>query len=378
MKILLVSRNLPPLVGGMERLNWHMAEELAKYAEITLVCPKEAVDHNPVNINSHGVDLKPLWKFLVQAGWKTIKVAKSWKPDIILAGSGLTAPLALIAARLTGAKSVCYIHGLDVAVKHPLYKILWHPAIRRMDKVIANSTATTELAKSIGVKEQRIGIVHPGVACPDKQPEPNTILQFRKKYALDDKTILLSVGRLTTRKGLEEFVRYSLPEIAQVYPDILLVVIGDAPKDSLYAKAQTPEKIQETANLNGVGNNIKFLGVITDREMLSAAYGSASVHVFPVKHIDGDPEGFGMVAIESAAHGLPTVGFATGGIIDAISDGRSGFLVKTPDYQELAKKIILLLDGKENMNSTCIEFSEKFSWDNFGKKILRQLKDKND
>lgn len=360
----------------MEWLNWHMAEELAKYAEITLVCPEEAVDHNPAHTNSHGVGLKPLWKFLVQAGWKTIKVAKHLRPDIILAGSGLTAPLALIASRLTGAKSVCYIHGLDVAVKHPLYKILWYPAIRHMDKVIANSTVTAELAKSIGVKEQRIGIVHPGVTCPDKQPEPNTIHHFRKKYSLDNKTILLSVGRLTTRKGLEEFVKYSLPQITRAYPDILLVVIGEAPKDSLYAEAQTPEKIQETANANGVGNNIKFIGVITNREILSAAYWSASVHVFPVKHIEGDPEGFGMVAIESAAHGLPTVAFATGGIIDAVSNGLSGFLVKSMDYQELAKKIIQLLDEKENMNSTSIEFSQKFSWDSFGKKIIRQLEDK--
>ncbi len=38
-RILLITRNLPPLVGGMERLNWHMADELAKQAEVRVVGP---------------------------------------------------------------------------------------------------------------------------------------------------------------------------------------------------------------------------------------------------------------------------------------------------------------------------------------------------
>lgn len=38
-RILLITRNLPPLVGGMERLNWHMADELAKRAEVRVVGP---------------------------------------------------------------------------------------------------------------------------------------------------------------------------------------------------------------------------------------------------------------------------------------------------------------------------------------------------
>lgn len=44
------------------------------------------------------------------------------------------------------------------------------------------------------------------------------------------------------------------------------------------------------------------------------------------------PENFGMVAIEAAAHGLPTVAFATGGIVDAVKDGVSGYLVESNNY----------------------------------------------
>jgi phosphatidylinositol alpha-1,6-mannosyltransferase len=39
-RILIITRNLPPLVGGMERLNWHMADELSQYAKVRVVGPK--------------------------------------------------------------------------------------------------------------------------------------------------------------------------------------------------------------------------------------------------------------------------------------------------------------------------------------------------
>ena len=50
-----------------------------------------------------------------------------------------------------------------------------------------------------------------------------------------------------------------------------------------------------------------------DDQRLSDAYFAADVMVFPVLDLPGDVEGFGMVAVEAAAHGLPTVAFAVGG-----------------------------------------------------------------
>lgn len=108
----------------------------------------------------------------------------------------------------------------------------------------------------------------------------------------------------------------------------MLVVIGEAPKNSLGAGIQTIESIQAQAEHFGVAEHIRFLGVITDKVLLATAYEAADVHVFPVRHIPDDPEGFGMVAIEAAAHGVATVAFATGGIVDAISEGVSGYLVE--------------------------------------------------
>ncbi len=468
-RILIITRNLPPLVGGMERLNWHMAEELAKLAEVRVVGPAGAAAVAPAGVVVREAPLKPLWKFLLRARALARREARGWKPDIVLAGSGLTAPIARAAARTCGAKTAVYVHGLDVAVKHPVYRAVWFPAIRRMDRVIANSHATADICRGIGVDPARIGIVHPGVDLPgDSEPSPGAACHplpegegtafeplpprergrgegtnsrgvagaqgigndasdepspgaarhpllgsflakqpparafaralvaartapgssqtpllapggegnaaLRARHNLGDRPLLLSVGRLSVRKGLREFVANSLPQIVAAYPDVMLLIVGDAPMDALHAKAQTPESIRAVAAAAGVAENLSFLGTITDYE-LGTVYRACDVHVFPVREIPGDPEGFGMVAIEAAAHGLPTVAFSVGGVPDAVVEGESGSLIRASDYRAFAASVNSWLARAERaaIAVRCIAAAEPFSWQNFGRNLCVRL-----
>lgn len=387
-RILIVTRNLPPLVGGMERLNWHMADELAKVADVRMVGPAGAARGAPPAVKVDEVRLKPLSRFLVEGLWRTWRVARAWRPDVVLAGSGLTALAAWLVARAFGSRAVVYTHGLDLAVRHPIYRLLWRPALRRMDRVIANSGPTARLAMDLGVVPSRIGILHPGVDLPDGpnnlereraeadrevalqgSGEPLEQLDFREQRRLGKRPLLLSVGRLTTRKGLREFVVQAMPLIVADRPDALLVIVGDAPGDALHAQAQTQESILSAAGEVGVSANLLFIGVVTDYRVLGAIYRAADVHVFPVRDIPGDPEGFGMVAVEAAAHGLPTVAFATGGVVDAVLEGESGCLVRGGDYSEFARKVLRMLDQPGAMRGRSKEFARKFAWCEFGRKL---------
>src|SRR5690554_3768090 len=338
-RILIITRNLPPLVGGMERLNWHMADELSKYAEVKVIGPKGAAAIKPNNVELLEAPLKPLGLFLLISSLRALWLAIRWKPDVILAGSGLTAPIAWFASKLCGAKSAVYLHGFDITVGSKPYQALWVPTFKRLNHIIVNSTPTKKLALNAGVPAKKITIVHPGVELPSAPQPLQKIEEFKQKHSLTEKRILLSVGRLTTRKGLKEFVAQALPKIVRDEPSTVLVIVGETPKNSLGAGIQTKEEIPVTAKAHGIESHIIFLGVITDKTELATAYEAADVHVFPVRHIPDDPEGFGMVAIEAAAHGLPTVAFATGGIVDAVSEGVSGYLVKSNDYAELSKLI---------------------------------------
>lgn len=371
-KVLLITRNLPPLVGGMERLNWHMAQELAKRAQVRIVGPREGFSVAPPGIPVEGVPLKPVSRFLVSAAHRAAHFAMTWKPDVVLAGSGLTAPIAWLVSRLCGARAAVYLHGLDVAARHPLYAAGWMPFIRRMDYVIANSEATRALAVRRGVPGKRITIIHPGVELPATPGTAGAGAAFRAKFGLGEGPILLSVGRLTERKGLREFVSDVLPIVCQSRPDVQLVIVGGTAGDALAARSQSPDSILRAAEVHGLAPHICFVGVITDVAALAEAYQAASIHVFPVRQIEGDPEGFGMVAIESAAHGIPTAGYATGGTRDSVAEGVSGYLAPVHDAEGLAERILRLLESPLPPQ-TIRTFAAGFAWPRFGERLRALL-----
>jgi phosphatidylinositol alpha-1,6-mannosyltransferase len=99
------------------------------------------------------------------------------------------------------------------------------------------------------------------------------------------------------------------------------------------------------------------------------AYMAADVLVFPVQEIPGDIEGFGMVAIEAAAHNLPTVAFAVGGVPDAVRDGISGALVARGDNESFARATIKFLDPRSGLRTDSRQFAESFCWQKFGQRL---------
>ncbi len=369
-RVLFVTRNFPPLLGGMERLNWHLADELRQHCELRVVAPEGAARLAPPGVEVREVCLRPLHRFLVQAALRARREARAWRPDWVLAGSGLTATLAWGAARASGARAAAYVHGLDLSVAHPVYRALWRPALRRMDRIIANSTATARLADGLGIAAQRISIVHPGTELPDFDPRARE--RFRQARGIDPRApVLLAVGRLTERKGLRQFVAEVLPSIVHEHPGVMFVVIGDAPTNALHAQVQSPESIRQAAREAGVEGHLRLLGKVDEAE-LHDAYFAADLHVFPIRELPHDIEGFGMVAVEAAAHGLATVAYACGGVVDAIAHGISGVLIQAGDSRGFASAVLAGLERPLSQAATR-GFAEGFSWGNFGAQVLRAL-----
>lgn len=369
-KVLVITRNFPPVLGGMERLNQHLVEELAKYHEVSVVAPEGARGHVPTGVAASEATLRPLWRCLLEMAWLGLLRCMRWRPEVIVGGSGLVGPIVWGLAGLCRARSVIYVHGLDITVPHPVYRALWLPVLRRVGGVIANSSVTRQLAVDAGVPVDRISVVNPGVTeYPLEDAAGGS--RFREQFQFGNRCILLSVGRLAARKGLREFVRDVLPRIVARRPDAMFVIIGTEPKKALFAETQSPESIQAEANAAGVGANIRFLGDVSE-EVLQDAFLGANLHVFPVRHIPDNPEGFGMVAVEAAMRGLPTVGYATGGVVDAVCDGENGLLVPPDDAHAFAEAVNALL-GAPYQKSRVREFSKQFRWENFGLKISALL-----
>lgn len=373
-KILIVTRNLPPLIGGMERLNWHIVDELSKDHDVLLISHTRARTIAPSKATFYGVILNPLPFFLMQAFIRTLWICLTQRPDILFSGSGLTAPITVFWAKVFRKKSLVYIHGLDIGTNNIVYNLIWIPAIRIADKVIANSTPTFDICVQKGIHQNKLEIIHPGVSFPAPERNQYLISELKTQFQLENKKVLISVGRLTARKALREFVENSLPTIIQSYPNIILVIIGDTPSQSLNKNLQSKESIITTAKKHNIQNHILFAGNISDDKLLSAWYYLADIHVFPVKHIPEDPEGFGMVAIEAAAHGTPTIAFDTGGIVDAVQHEKTGYLIENQDYLELSITILNFLQAKISIDEAqCRSYAEQFSWYHLSRKFNNLL-----
>jgi len=200
-------------------------------------------------------------------------------------------------------------------------------------------------------------------------------LELRERFDFGQRRLLLSVGRLTQRKGLVEFITKALPAILSRYPDALLVIIGDEAVDALHGRAGSErERILVAARMAGTEQSLRFLGRC-DEATLGAAYQAADVHIFPVIELPDDVEGFGMVALESAAHGLPTVAFAVGGVPDAVQDGHTGTLVEPGNYVALHTAVVRqLAQVRDGASITaCRAFAADKAWPLFGERLCGLL-----
>jgi len=347
----------------------HSVETLASRFDVTLIGPSGCAKFAAKNVSV--VECPPApFSFLIMALLRGWRFSNKKKFDLVLGGSGLVAPVTWFLSRIAKGRSLIFVHGLDLVVDNAVYQWLFVPFLRHHDRVIANSQNTREIAVGKGCQSNRVKIVNPGSTIP---PE-STLLdatQSRARLGFEDKKIILFVGRIVRRKGLAEFVEKAWPRIVAVLPEALLLVAGDSPDDALLKDSGGAKRVVQAIGRCG-RETVHFLGTVDD-DMLSSCYAAADVLVFPLIRVSGDVEGFGMVAIEAAASGTPTVAFPVGGVVDAVADGINGVLVPEGDYEAFADAVLSICQGGPPDRSSCRNYAEKFSWDAHAQNLLAAL-----
>lgn len=235
------------------------------------------------------------------------------------------------------AKIVIYTHGEEIsqACYSSRAEERRRQALVAADGVVAVSSFTAGLlASKYGVVPGRIEQVTNGVdlATFDSLPRENA----RPHFGLGNGPLVLAVGRLVPRKGFDILIE-AWPRILAAVPGAELAIAGTGPlSDSLKAAADRPE-------LNG---SVHLLGFVPD-DMLPSLYASADLFTMPNRTMpDGDTEGFGLVFLEAAGAGTPSVGGNAGGAVDAIIDGETGRLVDGNDPGAVAFAISELLNDE--------------------------------
>lgn len=372
-KILIITRNFPPLTGGMEKLLFHTYQEVSKSNFCVLVGPKGCSEFTNNPQTTAEVPVKNLPLFFITTLIKSLQQCLNHRPSIIIGGSGIVAPIVVALSCLFKVKSIIFVHGLDIIAPNLLFQQLFTPFIRRATHIIANSSNTKSLAINKRVNPQKVHVIHPGVELPkhDDMPPQQSL---RQKYKLQDAHILLSVGRLIPRKGLVEFIENSFVNLLRTDPEIRMIIIGSAAHDALDKQGSTEQKISSLISKHRLKDKIIMLGKV-DEETLKNAYKEADLFIFPLVETPGDVEGFGMVALEAASFGLPVFAFDVGGVRDTMVDGETGFLVAPGNYTKLTKLIVNHFSANhENISpQRCIEHAYNFSWQKYGDKLRHFL-----
>ncbi|MEO6600807.1 MAG: glycosyltransferase family 4 protein [Polyangiaceae bacterium] len=311
MRVLFVTRKYPPKIGGMESLSYALTNGFAK----------------PKTIIALGRSQAHLVWFLP---YVIVRVALSaYRYDVVHLGDALLSSAGFL-PRLFGKPVAVSVHGLDLTYTPWIYQ-RYLSLFLRADAFIANSESTKRLAEERGLSPvQAIAI---GV--PDRyfhvSRAANRDAELERRRA--GRVVLVTVGRLRRRKGAVWFVRNVLPQLSGA----LYVVIG---------VGVDHEEISSAAVDAGVSDAVWLTGSVSDARLLDLL-GSSDVFVMPNIAVSGDIEGFGIVAIEAAASGLPVVASRLEGIPDAVSDGNNGELVSPEDASAYVSVLSALIADPE-------------------------------
>jgi phosphatidylinositol alpha-1,6-mannosyltransferase len=242
-----------------------------------------------------------------------------------------------LVARLTFHRLVIYAHGEEltgwgVGAKYRAMRF----ALRHADAVVANSDFTRSTLIAMGVAPERVLIIHPGVDTGRFQPDlPSHDLRARLKLG-DRAKLLLSVGRLSRRKGFDMVIR-AIPDLTHAGLDVHYAIIGIG-EDEAYLAALAREV--------GVSERVHHLGHVPMEE-LPRWYNACDLFVLANREINGDTEGFGIVFIEAAACGRASIAGNAGGTGSAVIDGVTGLRVDGSSLLSLSGALRRLLGDDE-------------------------------
>lgn len=181
-----------------------------------------------------------------------------------------------------------------------------------------------------------------------------------------DDAIVLQLGRIVPRKGIDNMIR-AMAGLRRAMTPVRLLVVGGETDEQLPENDPEVVRLQNLATEIGVKDRVTFLGR-KQRDVLKYYYSAADVFVTTPWY-----EPFGITPLESMACGTPVVGSNVGGIKYSVEDGKCGFLVAPNDPDALALRILELLHGdslRKTMSENALRrVNALFTWAKVTEKV---------
>lgn len=189
------------------------------------------------------------------------------------------------------------------------------------------------------------------------------INDLRTRYNVKSKHIILYVGRLVEVKGIEYLIE-SFKKVIVHHNDIVLLIVGSGPLEY---------DLKTMVVKNDLTQFVRFEGFV-DHNKIWDYYKISDIVVVPsIIDSSGYEEGLPVTILEAMCAGIAIIGTKTNGICEVIHDGENGLLVDQKDSEQIAEKIIDLLNNDElraTLSKNAISCANNYSWDVIGQQYL--------
>tara|TARA_R110001583_G_scaffold195457_1_gene373805 strand:+ start:4968 stop:6185 length:1218 start_codon:yes stop_codon:yes gene_type:complete len=247
--------------------------------------------------------------------------------------------IGIAAQRFLGCRMINYVHGEEITTETE-YRFFGRQRRRylhRTDAIVAVSRFTQDaLIRLMGVPKEKIRLIHNGVNTERFTPGPKPDFLLAR-HELHGKRIILSVGRVVPRKGMDVLIR-AMPLVLSTTPDAHLLIVGEGEFRSI---------LEQLTDELGLRAHVTFAGRVADTE-LADYYRLSDIFAMPNREMpDGDTEGFGLVFLEANACRKAVVGGRAGGAVEAVRDGENGLLADGWSVPDVADALTRLLTDSE-------------------------------
>jgi glycosyltransferase involved in cell wall biosynthesis len=216
------------------------------------------------------------------------------------------------------------IHGTyaDPAAQGPAWAVkAYTEALRQSSGLVTVSSYTKEqLPESV---RQKAVVIPNGV-------DASIVTESFESATRHSAPLILSVGAIKPRKGFDRLMT-GFAQFQKTHPDAELVIVGRVDRPDVR------DTLLRHADSLGIADHVRLTGEVTRAELLGWYRACDVFALTPVN--DGGFEGFGLVYLEANLFGKPAVGSRNSGAVDAIQEGKNGYLVDPERPEDIMRAL---------------------------------------
>ena len=334
MASLLVTNDFPPKVGGIQSYLSELWQRLPPEETTVLTTPHpDAAEFDAgLAFRVERVQSTVLWPSRAVSR-RADALAREVGADVIFVDPML--PLGLIGPRLRAAPYIVIAHGAEITVpgRLPGSAALGRRVLRGAAGVVAAGEYAADACVRTARRPVPRVVIPPGVDPARFHPiDPAARAEVRRRYRLDpERPLILGLSRLVPRKGFDVLIR-------------ALAGLDDSVQLAIAGSGRDERRLMDLAVSHQVHPRVRFLGRVADDE-IAPLYASADVFAMLCRDrwAGLEAEGFGIVFVEAAACGVPSVAGRSGGSHEAVVDGETGYVVEPRDVDAVRTALARLL-----------------------------------